>query len=54
MSLLYYNLKLGTKPGASDLRVIQVNPNTDQLQTPNTSLIGSNQYYLKENSKTDI
>lgn len=46
-SNLYYNLKLGTKPGASDLRVVQVNPKTDQLLTPNTSLIGSNQYYME-------
>ncbi len=46
-SNLYYNLKLGTKPGLSDLRVIQVNASTDQLQTPNTSLIGSNQYYIE-------
>ena len=44
---LYYNLKLGTKPGLSDLRVIQVNPTTDKLLTPNTSLIGSNQYYIE-------
>ena len=44
---MYYNLKLGTKPGLSDLRVIQVNPKTDKLQTPNTSLIGSNKYYLE-------
>jgi hypothetical protein len=44
---LYYNLKLGTKPGLSDLRVIQVNPTTDQLQTPNTSLIGSTKYYIE-------
>ncbi len=44
---LYYNLKLGTKPGLSDLRVIQVNATTDQLLTPNTSLIGSNQYYIE-------
>ena len=44
---LYYNLKLGTKPGLSDLRVIQVNPLTDQLQTPNTSLIGSTKYYIE-------
>jgi hypothetical protein len=44
---MYYNLKLGTKPGLSDLRVIQVNPKTDKLQTPNTSLIGSNKYYIE-------
>ncbi len=44
---MYYNLKLGTKPGLSDLRVIQVNPKTDKLQTPNTSLIGSNRYYIE-------
>ncbi|MFN5813810.1 MAG: FG-GAP-like repeat-containing protein, partial [Bacteroidota bacterium] len=44
---MYYNLKLGTKNGLSDLRVIQVNPTTEQLQTPNTSLIQSNQYYLE-------
>ncbi len=44
---MYYNLKLGTAPGLSDLRIIQVNPTTDQLQTPNTSLIGNNQYYLE-------
>jgi hypothetical protein len=44
---LYYNLKLGTQPGLSDLRVIQVNPATDKLLTPNTSLIGSNQYYIE-------
>jgi len=44
---MYYNLKLGTKNGVSDLRVIQVNPTTEQLQTPNTSLIQSNQYYLE-------
>jgi hypothetical protein len=46
-SNLYYNLKLGTKPGLSDLRVVQVNAATDQLLTPNTSLIGSNQYYIE-------
>ena len=44
---LYYNLKLGTKPGLSDLRVVQVNPANDKLLTPNTSLIGSNQYYIE-------
>ncbi len=44
---LYYNLKLGTKPGLSDLRVVQVNPSNDKLLTPNTSLIGSNQYYIE-------
>lgn len=44
---LYYNLKLGTQPGLSDLRVIQVNPANDKLLTPNTSLIGSNQYYIE-------
>ncbi len=44
---LYYNLKLGTQPGLSDLRVVQVNPKTDKLLTPNTSLIGSNQYYIE-------
>ena len=44
---MYYNLKLGTQNGKSDLRVIQVNPTTEQLQTPNTSLIQSNQYYLE-------
>lgn len=44
---LYYNLKLGTKPGLSDLRVIQVNPITDKLLTPNTSLIGSTKYYIE-------
>jgi fibronectin type 3 domain-containing protein len=44
---LYYNLKLGTQPGLSDLRVIQVNPLNDKLLTPNTSLIGSNQYYIE-------
>jgi len=44
---LYYNLKLGTKPGLSDLRVIQVNPTTDKLLTPNTSLIGSTRYYIE-------
>jgi fibronectin type 3 domain-containing protein len=44
---LYYNLKLGTKPGLSDLRVVQVNPVNDKLLTPNTSLIGSNQYYIE-------
>ena len=44
---MYYNLKLGTQPGLSDLRVIQVNPKTDKLQTPNTSLIGSNKYYIE-------
>ena len=44
---LYYNLKLGTKPGLSDLRVIQVNPTTDKLLTPNTSLIGSTKYYIE-------
>jgi hypothetical protein len=44
---LYYNLKLGTQPGLSDLRVVQVNPSTDKLLTPNTSLIGSNQYYIE-------
>ena len=44
---LYYNLKLGTQPGLSDLRVIQVNPATEKLLTPNTSLIGSNQYYIE-------
>ena len=46
-SNLYYNLKLGTKPGLSDLRVIQVNPTTDKLLTPNTSLIGSTRYYIE-------
>lgn len=46
-SNLYYNLKLGTQPGLSDLRVIQVNPLNDRLLTPNTSLIGSNQYYIE-------
>jgi len=44
---LYYNLKLGTKPGLSDLRVIQVNPTNDKLLTPNTSLIGSTKYYIE-------
>jgi fibronectin type 3 domain-containing protein len=44
---LYYNLKLGTQPGLSDLRVVQVNPSNDKLLTPNTSLIGSNQYYIE-------
>jgi len=44
---LYYNLKLGTQPGLGDLRVVQVNPVTDKLLTPNTSLIGSNQYYIE-------
>ena len=44
---LYYNLKLGTQPGLSDLRVVQVNPANDKLLTPNTSLIGSNQYYIE-------
>lgn len=46
-SNLYYNLKLGTQPGLSDLRVVQVNPANDKLLTPNTSLIGSNQYYIE-------
>ena len=46
-SNLYYNLKLGTKPGKSDLRVIQVNDANGKLLTPNTSLIGTNQYYIE-------
>ena len=46
-SNLYYNLKLGTKPGLSDLRVIQVNETNGKLLTPNTSLIGTNQYYIE-------
>jgi len=46
-SNLYYNLRLGTKPGLSDLRVIQVNETNGKLLTPNTSLIGTNQYYIE-------